>query len=122
MENLELQNFTLVDIINEFHEDQPEEAEVLTGPDPEETPEETAEELPEGTVEETAEASAEETAEEEPAVTGDTIRLDSPELLKGEVHNAEHVDDEKDMQETENPDLAKQVPPAEQFTVEWEPE
>ena len=122
MENLELQNFTLEDIINEFHEDKPEEAEVLTGPDPEETPEETAEELPEGTVEETAEVSAEETAEEEPAVTGDTIRMDSPELLKGEVHNAEHVDDEKDMQETENPDLAKQVPPAEQFTGEWEPE
>ena len=115
MEELEL--FTLEDIINEFHEDKPEEEQ------PEETAEETAEEVAEEPEEEPEEAVTEEPAEEESApVSGDTIRLDAPELLKGEARMAQPVDDEKDMQEPEDAELQKQVPPAEQFTGEWEPE
>ena len=73
--------------------------------------------------EEPEEAVTEEPAEEESApVSGDTIRLDAPELLKGEARMAQPVDDEKDMQEPEDAELQKQVPPAEQFTGEWEPE
>lgn len=115
----ELELFTLEDIINEFHEDKPEEeTEEVTAP--EEAAAEETEEAAEG--KEGEEAPAEEAQEEPPAVTGDTIRLDTAQLLKGQVHNAQPVDDEKDMEEPEQAELQKQVPPAEQFTGEWEPE
>ena len=111
----ELGLFTLEDIINEFHEDKPEEEEPA-----EVTAEEAAPEAPEEMPEEAPENEAEEMPQE--AVTGDTIRIDSAELLKGEVRNAQPVDDEKDMQEQDTEEVDKQVPPAEQFTGEWEPE
>lgn len=111
MEELEL--FTLEDIINEFHEDKPEE---------EEAAEVTVEEESAPEEDSLAEEETAEEAGEEPAVTGDTIRIDSAELLKGEVRNAQPVDDEKDMQEPEEAETDQQVPPAEQFTGEWEPE
>ena len=105
----ELGLFTLEDIINEFHEDKPEEEEPA-----EVTAEEAAPEAPEEMPEEAPENEAEEMPQE--AVTGDTIRIDSAELLKGEVRNAQPVDDEKDMQEQDTEEVDKQVPPAEQFT------
>ena len=93
--------------------------------------EEIAEE--EATEEEVAEeASAEETSVEEEAteeavtaeetleealLSGDTIRLDSSEMLVGIVHDAQHIDDEEE---------AVPTPPQEEekpaFTGEWEPE
>lgn len=58
--------------------------------------------------------SAEETAEEAPAedtaVTDDTIRLDSSELLKGTVHDARHIEDEEASDSVE------------EHTEQWEPE
>ena len=72
MEELEL--FTLEDIINEFHEDKPEE---------EEAAEVTAEEESAPEEDSLAEEETAEETGEEPAVTGDTIRIDSAELLKG---------------------------------------
>ena len=51
------------------------------------------------------------------ALAGDTVRLDSPELLKGVVHDAERIDDEEEQEMV--------VPAAEEkpaFTEGWEPE
>ena len=50
-------------------------------------------------------------------VSTDTIRLDAPELLHGEAHNAQHIDDEDEPTEVPQP---KEETPA--FTEGWEPE
>ena len=87
--------------------------------------EETAEEIIEEVSEEETvaeetpaeEETAEEVTLEEAVLSGDTIRLDSAEMLKGVAHDAEHIDDEEDTAESseeEKPDLS--------FTQEWEPE
>ena len=143
----ELEEFTLEDIIKEFSdhpivetnekpiEERPAAEEVTEAP-VEETAEEAAvqemqaeeeaavealtEETAAEAVEETASAEeepAEKTAVEEAVLSGDTIRLDSPELLKGVVHDAEHIDDEE---EAEQPPVQEEEKPA--FTDEWEPE
>ena len=53
----------------------------------------------------------EEVPAEDTAVTDDTIRLDSSELLKGTVHDAQHIEDEKEASDSE-----------EEHTGQWEPE
>ena len=53
----------------------------------------------------------EEVSAEDTAVTDDTIRLDSSELLKGTVHDAQHIEDEKEASDSE-----------EEHTGQWEPE
>lgn len=73
---------------------------------PEEKPEEEAIQEP-----------AEEVTLEEAVLSGDTIRLESSEMLKGVVHDAEHIADEE---EAENPSETEEEKPA--FTEEWEPE
>ena len=85
----------------------------------EETTEETvAEAAPEEKhEEETIQKPAEEVTLEEAVLSGDTIRLESPEMLKGVVHDAEHIADEE---EAENPSETEEEKPA--FTEEWEPE
>ena len=50
-------------------------------------------------------------------VSTDTIRLDAPELLHGEAHDAQHIDDEDEPTEVPQP---KEETPA--FTEGWEPE
>lgn len=60
---------------------------------------------------------AAEEATEEAIASDDTIRLDSAELLKGAVHDAQHIDDEQD---AEQPATQEEEKPA--FTDEWEPE
>ena len=85
----------------------------------EETTEETvAEAAPEEKhEEETIQEPAEEVTLEEAVLSGDTIRLESSEMLKGVVHDAEHIADEE---EAENPSETEEEKPA--FTEEWEPE
>lgn len=85
----------------------------------EETAEETvAEAAPEEKhEEETIQKPAEEVTLEEAVLSGDTIRLESSEMLKGVVHDAEHIADEE---EAENPSTPEEEKPA--FTEEWEPE
>ena len=85
----------------------------------EETTEETvAEAAPEEKhEEETIQKPAEEITLEEAVLSGDTIRLESSEMLKGVVHDAEHIADEE---EAENPSETEEEKPA--FTEEWEPE
>ena len=85
----------------------------------EETTEETvAEAAPEEKhEEETIQKPAEEVTLEEAVLSGDTIRLESSEMLKGVVHDAEHIADEE---EAENPSETEEEKPA--FTEEWEPE
>lgn len=53
----------------------------------------------------------EEVPAEDTDVTDDTIRLDSSELLKGTVHDAQHIEDEKEASDSE-----------EEHTGQWEPE
>lgn len=65
----------------------------------------------------TKEEPAEEADLKEAILSGDTIRLESSELLKGVVHDAEHIDDEE---EAEQPPVEEEEKPA--FTGEWEPE
>ena len=67
--------------------------------------------------EETIQEPAEEVTLEEAVLSGDTIRLESSEMLKGVVHDAEHIADEE---EAENPSETEEEKPA--FTEEWEPE
>ena len=67
--------------------------------------------------EETIQKPAEEVTLEEAVLSGDTIRLESSEMLKGVVHDAEHIADEE---EAENPSETEEEKPA--FTEEWEPE
>lgn len=145
-ELLELEEFTLEDIIKEFS-DHPQEEVTEEAPAQETPAEEAAEEvveaLPAETAEEGSEAPVEEVAEEPsgeiveelceevpaeeeiaeeaPAqqlpVTSDTIRLDSSELLKGAVYNAQPINDE----EEETLEIPQQEEkPA--FTETWEPE
>lgn len=65
----------------------------------------------------TEEESVEESAEAEPLpISGDTIRLDSSELLKGVVHDAQPIEDEE---EAETEEAAEEEPA---FTGQWEPE
>ena len=73
-----------------------------------------SEETPE---EEAVEEPAQEVTLEEAVLSGDTIRLESSEMLKGVVHDAEHIADEE---EAENPSETEEEKPA--FTEEWEPE
>ena len=73
--------------------------------------EESAEEMP------NEEEPAEETALKEALLSGDTIRLESSEMLKGVVHDAQHIDDEEDAAQPAAPEEEK---PA--FSGEWEPE
>lgn len=65
----------------------------------------------------TKEEPAEEADLKEAILSGDTIRLESSELLKGVAHDAEHIDDEE---EAEQPPVEEEEKPA--FTGEWEPE
>jgi len=146
LEDFPLDEFSLEDIIREFSdhptsgqdEDTAVEAETEVKeetPAAEETVEAIAEEEPaediskeeepaeqEAVEEETApeisaeEAKPDEVITQEALMSGDTIRLDSSELLKGVVHDAQHIDDE----EEEAP-----LPPQEEkpdFSGEWEPE
>ena len=154
LQELELEEFTLEDIIREFSdhpqpevtEEEPaeeiseeapaeESAEASVEEEPVEEPveepaeeaveeeiaeepaEEMIEEVPAGPEEEPVREETAEEPEEEPApvqtVTSDTIRLDSSELLKGAVYNAQPIDDEEEAEQEE-----EAVP----FTGEWEPE
>lgn len=146
----ELEEFSLEDIIKEFSDhpqeaetelpadvaaEEPETAEENTEAT-EELPEATevsAEEIPEEiTAEEVAEPAengetveAEEPAEAphegvDPALSGDTVRLDSPELLKGVVHDAQPIDDEAEEAAAAAEAEAKEEEPA--FSENWEPE
>ena len=75
------------------------------------------EEIPEEMPAEEVVEELEEVPAQEPAVTTDTIRLDSSELLKGAVYNAKPIDDEEEE--------AQAIPQEEEkpaFTEEWEPE
>ena len=83
-----------------------EEAEALSGETVAFTP-----------VKETAEEAEEET-EEETVVSDDTIRLDSAQVLKGIVHDAQHIDDEETAEQPEQ--MPEEEKPA--FTGDWEPE
>lgn len=122
-ERREEEDFSIDDILKEFgkprdpdKEDAAEElSEGLSGEMGEETAEE---EIPEM---ELPEELPEEAQAPEPdmdaALSGDTVRLDSPELLKGIVHDAEPIDDE-DEQET----VAAAQEETIAFTEGWEPE
>lgn len=122
-ERREEEDFSIDDILKEFgkprdpdKEDAAEElSEGLSGEMDEETAEE---EIPEM---ELPEELPEEAQAPEPdmdaALSGDTVRLDSPELLKGIVHDAEPIDDE-DEQET----VAAAQEETIAFTEGWEPE
>ena len=122
-ERREEEDFSLDDILKEFGKprdpDEEEVTEVLSESLQEELSEKTAEEeIPE--MEFSEELSEEEPALEpdmEAALSGDTVRLDSPELLKGIVHDAKPIDDE-DEQEAVVP--VQEETPA--FTEGWEPE
>ena len=112
----------------EVTEEVAEEAAEAAAPEEEETVEETAEPAEETVTEElpaeevdTGEMAAgeemEAPAEEaDPVLSGDTIRLDSSELLKGVVHDAQPIGDE----EEEEPEETAEEKPA--FTGKWEPE
>ena len=121
-ERREEEDFSLDDIMKEFGKPKvPEEEETAEFPE-EMTDEEVAEEHFAEEEEEIPEELPEEEPEEVQSVTadalaGDTVRLDAPELLKGVVHDAQHIDDE-DEQETVIPEQEEK--PA--FTEGWEPE
>lgn len=140
----ELEDFTLEDIIKEFSdhphavpaaeeeipqeepaEEMPSEAvieealpaEEISAVETDSAEEAEEESTPDQTVAfEPVKEAVEETAEEA-IISDDTIRLDSAELLKGVVHDAQHIDDE---QEAEQPANQEEEKPA--FTGEWEPE
>ena len=99
-----------------------EETEEVPAEEPVEEEVETAEEIPAEDTEEATEAESdeEETVAEETPVSTDTIRLDNPELLKGEVHNAHHIEEEEDAPaEAEKSESTEETVP---FTDGWEPE
>ena len=146
----ELEEFSLEDIIKEFSDHPQEDSVALAEDVPAEEPEtaeentEATEELPEATevsaeeipeeitAEEVAEPAengetveAEEPAEAphegvDPALSGDTVRLDSSELLKGVVHDAQPIDDEAEEAAAAAEAEAKEEEPA--FSENWEPE
>ena len=101
------EDYSLDDIMQEFRK--PEDEENLTEQAEEE--EVAAEETPEEQI-------AEESRDKTPDMSGDTIRLDAPELLHGVAHDAERIDDEEETQEVPQPQ--EEEPPA--FTEGWEPE
>ena len=122
MDEKELQEFSLEDIMNEFH-DAPNEEELkalaeegISFDAAEETAQQTpVSEEPEApaAVESVEESPVEEIPEEEAqTVTGDTIRIDTAQFGKGEVHNAQPV--------AEEPAAAPET--AEPFSDNWEPE
>lgn len=145
----ELEEFSLEDIIKEFSDhpqedltelpaemyaeefetaeaEMPEvfEAAEQTVEKPEEVPaaepgEEPEEEVP---AESVGEESSEEVCAEEadPALCGDTIRLDSSELLKGVVHDAQPIDDEAEEAAAAVEAEGEEEEPA--FSENWEPE
>ena len=143
----ELEEFSLEDIIKEFS-DHPQEAETVLPADVAAEEPETAEEnteateealeatevsaeaVPEETVaeevaepaenEETEEPAEEPQEEMDPALSGDTVRLDSSELLKGVVHDAQPIDDEAEEAAAAAEAEAKEEEPA--FSENWEPE
>ena len=145
----ELEEFSLEDIIKEFS-DHPQEdltelpaemfAEELETaeaemPEVSEAAEQTVEETeevpaaepveePEAEVpaEPVGEESSEEVCAEEadPALCGDTIRLDSSELLKGVVHDAQPIDDEAEEAAAAVEAEGEEEEPA--FSENWEPE
>lgn len=98
---------------------------------PEEKPAEAVEEVARGPAEEVAEeptveaVAADESEEEvtetpavEMPVTSDTVRLDTSEVLKGVVRNAQPIAEEEETEELQMP--AQEEKPA--FTKDWEPE
>ena len=111
----EEEDFSLDDIMKEFAKPKApdEEEEVLEELTGEEVTLEDEEELRVDMPEEENEPEQDVAA----ALAGDTVRLDSPELLKGVVHDAERIDDEEEQEMV--------VPAAEEkpaFTEGWEPE
>ena len=152
-ELLELEDFTLEDIIREFSDHpaeepkEPEEAaqetetaevpaveDAAEAPVREEAEDAAAPELPEEelpgnempaldlTEESTdeTEIAEEATTEEENALSDDTIRLDETHLLKGEVHNAQPIEEEAEVpEEAQTSDTSEETVP---FTEGWEPE
>jgi len=122
MDEKELQEFSLEDIMNEFH-DAPNEEELKALAEEGisfDAAEETAQQPPvseepeaPAAVESVEESPVEEIPEEESqTVTGDTIRIDTAQFGKGEVHNAQPV--------AEEPAAAPET--AEPFSDNWEPE
>ncbi len=126
-ERREEEDFSIDDILKEFGKPRDPDAEDTAVEFSEEFSEDLAEEMTEETAgEEIPEMELfEELPEEEDkavpdldaALAGDTVRLDSPELLKGIVHDAKPIDDEGE-QEAVVP--AQEETPA--FTEGWEPE
>lgn len=105
----ELQEFSLEDIIKEFSDTPgPEPLEV---PGEEEMPEleEPAEELAEGMPEEPAQPAVKE------SVTADTIRMEAVHFGKGQVHNAQPVEEEPQQPH-------ESVEEEDPFTEGWEPD
>ena len=100
------EDYSLDDIMQEFRK--PEEKENLTEQAEEQAASEAAPE----------EETAEEPHEKAPDLSGDTIRLDAPELLHGIAHDAEHIEDEEESQQIPQPQ--EEEKPA--FTEDWEPE
>ena len=127
MDEKELQEFSLEDIMKEFRDAPDEEelkalAEEGASFDPAEVESADREpEMPESAAEAPAaeELSTEETVDEIPEeapqpVTGDTIRIDTAQFGKGQVHNAEPVEEEAVATPTQET--------AEPFSDNWEPE
>lgn len=123
MDEQENQEFNLEDILREFGgELTREEQELVAGPAeavPEQLPPEpeaAADEAPvEGTPEEPPEGP--ETAPQ-PKVTSDTIRMDLGKFGKGQVHNAQPVEEE----EAPEPEQPAAEEKAEPFSEGWEPD
>lgn len=125
MDEEEIQEFSLEDIIKEFG-GEPE----TVADETEETAEETAEEEP--APEEIAEEPAAEEAE--PAVTGDTIRLDTPltseepreeeTAVTGDTIRMDAIGAQEAPDREEQPEEPAQEQPGEEaaFTEDWEPE
>ena len=105
--------YSLDDIMQEFRK--PEDA------PKEETEErivaESAEEKLPAAEESEEKAVSEEAQQQDPAMSGDTVRLDLPEILHGVAGNAQHIDDEDEPAEIPQ---TKEETPA--FTEGWEPE
>jgi len=102
--------------VSEAAEQTVEETEEVPAAEPVEEPEE---EVP---AEPVGEESSEEVCAEEadPALCGDTIRLDSSELLKGVVHDAQPIDDEAEEAAAAVEEEGEEEEPA--FSENWEPE
>lgn len=123
MDEKELQEFSLDDIIKEFS-DHPEDYESEQAA-AEEPAQPTAEEIPEEPAPEEMqqeEPEQEEPEQEEPpavSVTSDTIRLDKIPLARGQVRNAQRIDDEEEEAPVFVPEQEEKTEP---FSEEWEPD